>query len=94
MASPSAWIESPGLDTIYFGGGTPSRLDPAHIARLISTFPGGPAVTPGAEITLEANPDDVTPQDADAWRLRRRDSHLPWRAVLRPCGAGVDAPHS
>jgi len=63
----AAWIESPGLDTIYFGGGTPSRLDPAHITRLIGTFRADRSLTPGAEVTLEANPADVTHQNAEAW---------------------------
>jgi len=43
-------------DTVYFGGGTPSLLAPGDVARLIEA--AGPA--PGAEITLEANPDTVT----------------------------------
>ena len=42
-------------DTIYFGGGTPSLLSPADAARLIAAA----APTPGAEITLEANPDSA-----------------------------------
>jgi putative oxygen-independent coproporphyrinogen III oxidase len=42
-------------DTIYFGGGTPSLLEPADAARLIRAA----APKPGAEITLEANPDTV-----------------------------------
>ncbi len=66
--SHPAWAEGPGLDTIYFGGGTPSRLDPAAIARLIHTFRRDRAIAPGAEITLEANPDDVDPARAAAWR--------------------------
>ena len=43
-------------DTVYFGGGTPSLLRPADAAKLIEA--AGP--TPGAEITLEANPETVT----------------------------------
>ncbi|MBQ7859689.1 MAG: radical SAM family heme chaperone HemW [Faecalibacterium sp.] len=43
-------------DTVYFGGGTPSLLPPADAAKLIEA--AGPV--PGAEITLEANPDTVT----------------------------------
>ncbi len=43
-------------DTVYFGGGTPSLLAPADVARLLSA--AQPA--PGAEITLEANPETVT----------------------------------
>lgn len=64
----AAWNASPVLDTIYFGGGTPSRLDPAAITRLLDSFRADRAVAPGAEVTLEANPDDVTPLSAGAWR--------------------------
>lgn len=51
-------------DTLYFGGGTPSLLTPAQAARLIRA--AGP--TPGAEITLEANPETVTPERLAAFR--------------------------
>jgi oxygen-independent coproporphyrinogen-3 oxidase len=63
----AAWDESPALDTIYFGGGTPSRLDPSAIARLLEAFQRNRPVISGAEVTLEANPDDVTRANADAW---------------------------
>ena len=62
------WRDLPRLDTIYFGGGTPSRLAPEAIGRLIAGFSARRAIAPGAEITLEANPDDVTPAAATAWR--------------------------
>ena len=64
----TAWNDAPVLDTIYFGGGTPSRLDPAAIQAMLSVFSGDRAVAPGAEITLEANPDDVTTENAAVWR--------------------------
>lgn len=51
-------------DTLYFGGGTPSLLTPAQTARLIDA--AGPV--PGAEITLEANPETVSPQTLAAYR--------------------------
>jgi oxygen-independent coproporphyrinogen-3 oxidase len=51
------------LDTVYLGGGTPSLLSPDAIARLIDAFPR----SAGSEVTLEANPDDVTPDRAAAW---------------------------
>jgi oxygen-independent coproporphyrinogen-3 oxidase len=63
-----AWVESPTVETIYFGGGTPSRLDPAMIARLLVRVRQDRAVAADAEVTLEANPDDVTPANARAWR--------------------------
>jgi len=64
----SAWATSPTLETIYFGGGTPSRLDPAAIDRLVNQLAADRSVEPDVEITLEANPEDVTPERAAAWR--------------------------
>ena len=46
-------------DTLYFGGGTPALLRPDQVHRLIKAA----APLPGAEITLEANPDVVTPEN-------------------------------
>ena len=48
-------------DTIYFGGGTPSLLDPPEISRIISACRRAFAVAGDAEITLEANPESVDP---------------------------------
>jgi oxygen-independent coproporphyrinogen-3 oxidase len=62
-----AWHDSPAIDTVYFGGGTPSRLDPSGIERLLERIRTDRPVTSIAEITLEANPDDVTPESAAAW---------------------------
>jgi oxygen-independent coproporphyrinogen-3 oxidase len=47
-------------DTIFFGGGTPSLLDPEEIAALIETCRAAFDVAPDAEITLETNPETVT----------------------------------
>jgi oxygen-independent coproporphyrinogen-3 oxidase len=47
-------------DTIYFGGGTPSLLAPAEVARLIAACRAAFAVTPDAEVTLELNPETAT----------------------------------
>jgi oxygen-independent coproporphyrinogen III oxidase len=63
-----AWAGSPTVDTIYFGGGTPSRLDPAAVGQMLDAIRQDRAVAVDAEITLEANPDDVTPSAAAAWR--------------------------
>ncbi len=63
------------LHTIYFGGGTPSLLPAEAIAALLGVLTPGwqPGVNPpgggaGVEVTLEANPEDVTPGNARAWR--------------------------
>ncbi len=47
-------------DTIYFGGGTPSLLDPSDIASIVRACRDTFDVDAGAEITLEANPETVT----------------------------------
>jgi oxygen-independent coproporphyrinogen-3 oxidase len=47
-------------DTIYFGGGTPSLLDPSEVAGIVAKCRGSFAVAADAEITLEANPETVT----------------------------------
>lgn len=57
----------PELTTVYFGGGTPSRLPPAAIGELLARFGEGARLDTGAEVTLEANPDDVTPERAEGW---------------------------
>ncbi len=59
--------ESSELETIYFGGGTPSRLAPHGIARLLDAFRAARPVASDAEVTLESNPDDVTPESAARW---------------------------
>jgi len=47
-------------DTLFFGGGTPSLLEPSEIRRVIDTCQESFALAAGAEITLEANPETVT----------------------------------
>ncbi|TAE32265.1 MAG: radical SAM family heme chaperone HemW [Cytophagales bacterium] len=49
------------LETIYLGGGTPSLLTEAELAHLFGVIHEQFTVSPDAEITLEANPDDLTP---------------------------------
>jgi oxygen-independent coproporphyrinogen III oxidase len=56
------------FDSLYLGGGTPSLLPAADIAALLDGLRGSFPVLPGAEVTLEANPDDVSAPLAEAWR--------------------------
>ncbi|MFD2786256.1 radical SAM family heme chaperone HemW [Hymenobacter rubripertinctus] len=49
------------VNTIYFGGGTPSLLTAAELDTLLTAIYRRFAVAPDVEITLEANPDDLTP---------------------------------
>lgn len=56
------------LQTLYLGGGTPSKLPAAAFADLIRRLEDlGLSAAPGAELTLEANPEDLTPEAAEGW---------------------------
>src|SRR6266704_1009479 len=62
-----------GLDTLYLGGGTPSLLPPHAIHELLDAILGKLRIPHSAfrtdvEVTLEANPEDVTLEHATAWR--------------------------
>ncbi len=56
------------VDTIYFGGGTPSLLDPGEIARFMQDIHARFAVAADAEVTMEANPDDITEARLVFWK--------------------------
>jgi len=56
------------VQTIYFGGGTPSILAPAAIDKVLDAIKAHYAISSDAEITLEANPDDITAEKAKAWK--------------------------
>lgn len=55
-------------DTMFFGGGTPSLLEPAEIAAIIRACRDSFSVTPDAEVTLEANPESVSEERLAAYR--------------------------
>lgn len=55
----SSYLEGETVETLYFGGGTPSLLGPAATARLISELKRNFPISDDPEITFEINPDDV-----------------------------------
>ena len=55
------------VDTIYLGGGTPSRLGGPGIARAIALVERYFPLAGGGELTVEANPEDVNAAAVDAW---------------------------
>lgn len=55
------------LDTVYVGGGTPSRLGGDGIRDLLSLVREFHLLAPDAEITIEANPEDVSANAVNAW---------------------------
>ncbi|HEX4599916.1 MAG TPA: radical SAM family heme chaperone HemW [Gemmatimonadales bacterium] len=73
IAGGAAGAPEPGvgpLETLYLGGGTPSLLPPEALTALVEAVrSGADSAPPGdLELTLEANPDDVTVEHATAWR--------------------------
>lgn len=63
------YINNEPVTTIYFGGGTPSAIDIYHIRSILEIIFKYFAVSPDAEITLEANPDDLHPTSLKNLRL-------------------------
>ena len=58
----------PAFDTLFLGGGTPSWLGSAHLAGLMKNLRRHFAFAPDSEITLEANPDDITSEKLRLFR--------------------------
>jgi oxygen-independent coproporphyrinogen-3 oxidase len=57
---PDDFFNSKPIETLYFGGGTPSVLPIEDISKIIETVIGNYSLVPNPEITLEANPDDLS----------------------------------
>jgi oxygen-independent coproporphyrinogen-3 oxidase len=64
FTSARPWV----ADTLYFGGGTPSRLGPAGVASAIVAMRDYIELVTDAEVTLEANPEDITADAVAGWR--------------------------
>jgi oxygen-independent coproporphyrinogen-3 oxidase len=55
------------IDTVYLGGGTPSVLSAEELSRIFSSIRQNYLLSDNAEITLEANPDDIQDQNLSFW---------------------------
>lgn len=62
------YLDGEPVETIYFGGGTPSLLSADELNLIISTITDLHTVAAGAEITIEANPDDLHREKTHALR--------------------------
>src|SRR5260370_19335707 len=62
-----AEVSNAEVDTAYFGGGTPSLFDPTGLARILESMRAGFNCN-FEEVTLEADPETITPEKAAAWR--------------------------
>jgi oxygen-independent coproporphyrinogen-3 oxidase len=52
---------APAVDTVFFGGGTPTLLAPGELGALLAAIDDAFGLAPGAEVTTEANPESVDP---------------------------------
>lgn len=69
MHAPGFIHEDKNIDSIYIGGGTPSLLEHGMLENIFTSLRQRfPYLSPHAEITLEANPDDVSLQNLLAWK--------------------------
>lgn len=69
MEARKDYIAGAQVETIYFGGGTPSLLTDEELDRILDRLHTLFSVAPGAEITLEANPDDMaSPGKLAGWK--------------------------
>ena len=59
------------INSIYFGGGTPSILDVSDIKTILKTIYNEFEISINAEITIECNPDDITHEKIDIWKKNK-----------------------
>ena len=64
----SSNLDNETIETIYFGGGTPSLLSIDDINLILSSLNENYNISDSAEISFEANPDDITIEKLDGWK--------------------------
>lgn len=62
------YLQKEGVQTLYFGGGTPSLLTAEELRLLLDEIHKNYSFTPDFEFTLEANPDDINPTSLKNWK--------------------------
>jgi oxygen-independent coproporphyrinogen-3 oxidase len=68
LLSRKSEVESASIESIYFGGGTPSLLTIDEVALLLDAVSRNFCIKDNAEITLEANPDDISEAKLAEWK--------------------------
>ena len=68
LQAASNYLQGQAIETIYFGGGTPSLLNIEELQQIMQTLQQQFVIAADAEITLEANPDDVTDEKLAGWK--------------------------
>ncbi len=64
----AATLESRAVETVFFGGGTPTQLPAQDLVRVLRAIDDAMGLAPGAEVTTEANPDSVEPSSLQTLR--------------------------
>ncbi len=68
IAMQAAYLDGQEIETIYFGGGTPSALPIEDIKLLLDAIRDVHQIAEDAEITMEANPDDIHVESVAQWK--------------------------
>jgi len=68
LRNPQSAMSSSSADTIYFGGGTPSLLEPADVVRIVRACEEAFDIARDREVTLEANPESIDVPRLAAYR--------------------------
>ena len=68
LVAAAPWAGRVTLDTLFLGGGTPSLLDAPQMAAVLGRIGARFRLEPGAEVTVECNPDDVTRERLAGYR--------------------------
>lgn len=75
MVQRKEWLEEETVNTIYFGGGTPSLMKREYLLSLFDQIESSFTIDPNAEVTIEVNPDDINTEYAQVL------SNLPFNRV-------------
>lgn len=68
LQSENNYLQHQTIETIYFGGGTPSLLEVEKLKLILEKLHQQFPISSAAEITLEANPDDITEEKLKGWK--------------------------
>jgi oxygen-independent coproporphyrinogen-3 oxidase len=68
LTAAAPWAAGVSLDTLFLGGGTPSLLEASQMAAVLGRIGARFRLEPGAEVTVECNPDDVTTERLAGYR--------------------------
>jgi oxygen-independent coproporphyrinogen-3 oxidase len=69
LVGEAAWSGDVTVGTVFFGGGTPSLLEPIELETILDRLRKRFALDPAAEVTVECNPESLTQSKAEGYRL-------------------------